>query len=402
MTSTITATATGPAQATTLGNGRFFKNQTFHFETLRATGYVTAGGAEIGEVLETVKTVEEGNVQSWYRAWSAAADRVSALAGHTRDRKSKGNAHLRAYNYERFAEFLLPPEDPKRPVSWEKSTASFDHALETLGVACERIAVPYGGASLRTLYVPGPQGADEKPLIVLVGGFDSTLEELYLVLGRAAGDRGYSVLMYEGPGQGEALRKYGLTFTHEWERPTRAVLDEFLRTHAEPAKTVIVGMSMGGYFAPRAAAFEERFDGLIAFDTCFDFAEAAGSIAARAADPMAMKNPDNAWAFHNARWTLGIRDLDEFRKAAAPYTLAPVAYRIRQDVLILCGAEDQFIPFHQTADFEKALVNARSVTTRIFDPPSGGANHCQAGNLSLLHATVFDWLLDKFPEVARA
>jgi len=64
--------------------------------------------------------------------------------------------------------------------------------------------------------------------------------------------------------------------------------------------------------------------------------------------------------------------------------------------LILAGAEDHFIPFHQTADFEKALVNARSVTTRIFDRPSGGAGHCQCGNLTLVHAAVFDWLLAKF------
>ena len=85
----------------------------------------------------------------------------------------------------------------------------------------------------------------------------------------------------------------------------------------------------------------------------------------------------------------------------AAYTLAPVADRIRQDVLILEGTEDHFIPFHQTADFEKALVNARSVTTRIFDGPSGGAGHCQPGALTLYHAAVFDWLLEKFPTSPR-
>src|SRR5262249_33867455 len=153
-----------------------------------------------------------------------------------------------------------------------------------------RIAVPYEGSSLRALYVPGPTGAEKKPLIILVGGFDSSLEELYMVIGRAAGDRGYPVLCYEGPGQGQALRD-GLTFTYEWERPTRAVLDEFERTHQEPAKIVIMGMSMGGYFAPRAAAFDERFDGVIAFDACFDVAETTRPVmGSLAANPMAMKN----------------------------------------------------------------------------------------------------------------
>jgi len=64
--------------------------------------------------------------------------------------------------------------------------------------------------------------------------------------------------------------------------------------------------------------------------------------------------------------------------------------------LILAGTEDHFIPFHQTADFEKALVNARSVTISIFDQPSGGAGHCQMGALAVYHAAVFDWLLEKF------
>ena len=385
----------GPSPAVRKGNGRFFDNQTYHFETLRALGYILTGGADTSEVLETVKLVTEGDSQSWYAAWEATADRVRGLAECTVDPISRGAAYLRAHNYQRTGEFLLAPDDPKRPPSWEKSLAYYYRGLDALAVPYERIAVPYAGASLRALYLPGPQGADRKPLIVTVGGFDSTLEELYFVIGPPALERGYPVLLYEGPGQGQALRD-GMTFTHEWEKPTTAVLDEFLRTHAKPPKIVIMGMSMGGYFAPRAAAFEPRIDGVVAFDTAFDLAEIVDRILAAAANPVATKNPDVVWAFENALWTMGTKGLDDSRKAFAPYTLAPVAARIRQDVLILQGTEDQFVPFHQAADFEKALVNARSVTTRIFDRASGGAAHCQAGNLTLVHAAVFDWLRAKF------
>jgi alpha-beta hydrolase superfamily lysophospholipase len=76
------------------------------------------------------------------------------------------------------------------------------------------------------------------------------MEELYFMLGKPALDRGYSVLTYEGPGQGDALRSQGLHFLPEWERPNGAVLDEFLRRHKRPEKIVLVGVSMGGYFAP--------------------------------------------------------------------------------------------------------------------------------------------------------
>jgi len=297
--------ATSSAQAGNPPKGRFFNNLTYHFETLRAVGYTVSGGADIGEALETVKLIEECDAQSWFAAWAATSDRVYALAERTKDPLSKGNAYLRAHGYQRLGGFLLPPDDPKRPASWEKEVAYFYEGLDALGVRYERITVPYESSSLRALYLPGPKGADQKPLIVMVGGFDSSMEELYLVLGRAAGDRGYSVLLYEGPGQGQALRN-GLKFLREWERPTKAVLDDFLRTHARPTKMVLIGMSMGGYFAPRAAAFEPRIDAVIAFDTCFDVGECNKPIAAAlASDPMAMKNPDVAWGYQNALWTMG-------------------------------------------------------------------------------------------------
>jgi pimeloyl-ACP methyl ester carboxylesterase len=376
--------------------GRFFANQTFHFETLRGAGYAQSGSAELGEVFETVSHINEGDIQGWYAAWSATADRVLALANNTRDPLSRGSAYMRAANYQRTGEFLLPPDDSKREESWAKTLAYFHDGLDALGIRYEYFDVPYGSGSLRALYLPGPEGADSKPLFMVVGGFDSILEELYPVFGKAANDRGYAVLLYEGPGQGQALRKYGLTYTAEWEKPNSAVLEQYLQTHEKPAAVVLVGMSMGGYFAPRAAAFEDRIDGVVAFDTCFDFTEPAIPLLEAARNPAAATNPDISWAYHNAMWTMGANNLDETITACAPYRLAPIADRIRQDVLILAGTEDHFIPFHQTEDFANALVNARSVTTRIFDRASGGAQHCQAGCLTLVHAAVFDWLLEKF------
>jgi pimeloyl-ACP methyl ester carboxylesterase len=381
--------------ANVMGVGRFFASQNFHFQTLRALMESPSGSADTNEVLETVKLIVDGDVESWYAAWSALSERVLALAESTSDKLSKGNAYMRAYNYQRTAEFLLPPEDPKRAPSWHKSLGYFDKGLTTLGIDCEPISVPYLGGKLRAHYFPGPAGADEKPLIVLVGGFDSVLEELFPFLGRPALARGYSVLAYEGPGQGQPLRD-GLKFTPEWEKPTSAVLDAFLATHAKPKQIVLIGMSMGGYFAPRAAAFESRIDGVVAWDTCFDMGDAAAPIMQRAADPKLAGIPDVVWAYNNARWTMGTTTVDGTGRAMAQYSLAPVADRIRQHVLVMAGEVDHFIPFHQTADFEKALINAKSVTTRMFSRASGGGEHCQTGNLTLVHATIFDWLLAKF------
>jgi len=383
-----------PAAST---RGLFFANPTFHFETLRNAGYVASNCADLGEMLAAVKAIAEGDVESWYLAWQHTADRVLALAERTRDALSKGGAYMRACTYQRLAEFLLPPADPRRPASFEKIAKYFSSGLETLGVRCERISVPYGGGALRAFYYPGPPGAERKPLIMFGGGFDSLLEEYYPNVAAAALARGYSVLTYEGPGQGEALRRYALTYTPEWEKPVAAVLEAFLRTQPRPSRIVLIGMSMGGYFAPRAAAFEPRIDGVVAYDTMYDFGAVLGPVLAAAKNPVAMSNIAVAWAARNAMWTFGTRDLDETMRAAAAYTLAPVADRIRQHVLILAGMDDHFVPIQQTAEFEKALVNARSVTTRIFDRQSGGAGHCQPGAPALYHAALFDWLLEKFP-----
>jgi len=100
-----------------MGNGRFFASQNFHFQTLRALMESPSGSADTNEILETVKLIADGDVEGWYAAWEAMADRVLALAESTNDRISKSNAYLRAHNYQRTAEFLLPPNDPKRPAS---------------------------------------------------------------------------------------------------------------------------------------------------------------------------------------------------------------------------------------------------------------------------------------------
>jgi pimeloyl-ACP methyl ester carboxylesterase len=391
-----------PVQAVS-PRGRFFADQTFHFETLRNAGYTLAQCADLGEMLETTKQITEGDLESWYTAWAATADRVEVLAAHAQDPISKGEAFMRASTYQRLAEFLLAADDPRRPESFDKEVRWFFQGLDALGVRYDYFSAPYENRRLRALYLPGPAGSEKKPLIMAVGGYDSILEEKYPVIGKAALDRGYSVLIYEGPGQGEPLRKYGLKFTPAWEKPTTAVLDEFLRTHDKPAKVVLFGMSMGGYLAPRAAAFEHRIDGVVAYDVCFDLYEAAArTFGAVKQNPLVLKNPGASWAYRNALWTMGTTNVNQTLEAFSHYKLASIADRIRQDVLILAGTEDHFIPFHQVADFERSLVNARSVTTRIFDRASGGGEHCQCGNTSLVHAAVFDWLLQRFPVVSQA
>ena len=392
---------------------RFFNDQTYHFQTLRALNDIPSGGADTSEVLATIEHIKAGDADGWFDAWERTGDRVSQLASRTKDPISRGRALLRAHNYYRTAEFLLAPYDSRRAISWKKNIETFYRGLDTLGVSYDRIDVPYGAHHLNALYFPGPHGSEKRPIIVICGGFDSTLEELYFVLVAAGLERGYSVLAYEGPGQGSILRHQGIPFTHEWEKPTAAILDEFLRTHPLPTKIVLVGMSMGGYLAPRAAAFDKRIDGVVAFDVFFDF----GAISSRSIPPAAFWlgrhglgillnaivrlksafSPSLEWALQNSRWVMGTRGLLETAEALRAYTLQGVAQHIKGDVLIFAGEDDHFVPVVQVKQFESSLTSARSVTSVIYDRDSGGAEHCQLGAITLWHAAFFDWLTQKFP-----
>jgi alpha-beta hydrolase superfamily lysophospholipase len=393
------------------GHPRFFADQTYNFETIRVLADIQPAGGDAGEALRAVSEIEAGDADGWYAAWTRAGDRAMALAARTRETVGKGDALLRAHNYYRAAEFFLGPHDPRRPALWRKNVGAFYAGLDVLKVAHERIRVPYGAHHLNAVYYPGGEGSEAKPLIVFVGGYDSTMEELYFQLVTAAHRRGYSVLTYEGPGQGSVLREQGLVFTPQWEKPDGAVLDTFLAGHPHPKKIVLIGASMGGYLAPRAAAFDPRIDGVVAYDVFFD----GGAIASRHVPEFVWwlrdhhydgvlkflsglkQDPGAAWAQQNGMWTLGAKNPLGVVDAFKAYDLAPVAGRIQADVLALAGADDHFVPPDQLGRFTKSLTHARSVTAVTFDRASGGSEHCQVGAASVWQATLFDWLQAKFP-----
>lgn len=110
---------------------------------------------------------------------------------------------------------------------------------------------------------------EKKGTILAFGGFDSFIEEFYCLWATLA-EAGYEVIAFEGSGQGEALRRYGLPFDHDWEKPTGAALNYFGVPEA-----ALIGMSMGGYWAIRAAAFDKRITGVIAFPPVYDWMEMA-------------------------------------------------------------------------------------------------------------------------------
>jgi pimeloyl-ACP methyl ester carboxylesterase len=218
-------------------------------------------------------------------------------------------------------------------------------------------------------------------------------------------DRGYEVIAFEGPGQGAARRKYGLTLDCEWEKPAGAVLDHF-----KLDDVTWIGISMGGWFCFRAAAFEPRIKRVIASGIAFDYSQfpnIVGQVLMKFffthlrsfTNKMTVKKMKSdgmhAWSIGNLMY---ITDKN------MPMDAAVVALQmngenlhsdlVTQDVLILTGRDDHFIPFKMHRKQVRALTNARSVTARIFTEEEGAQNHCQIGNIGLALDVMAAWIAD--------
>ena len=330
----------------------------------------------------------------WQREFAALAQQALA----------KGQ-NLRAAYYLRAAEFFLPAGDPQRKPAREKFLQmTRDHYGVKPG---DQHRVPYSDGSVQGfLPVYRFTSANSKGCVVFCGGFDSYLEELFLGFFRLR-DAGYEVVAFEGPGQGGALFDSGLPMTHEWEKPVAAVLSHFGLSDVS-----LIGLSMGGYFAIRAAAFEPRVQRVIAFDVFFDSFDCnlrqmqtsirlllvvllrlkmdilVNALVRRAAK----RSMVIGWGLHHAMHVTGTTTPAAYLHAIQRYTTARVSSQVTQDVLLLAGSEDHYVPLAQFYQQVAALENTRSLTARLFTRAESAQNHCQAGNYDLAFQVITAWL----------
>ncbi|MBN2687307.1 MAG: alpha/beta hydrolase, partial [Deltaproteobacteria bacterium] len=254
-----------------------FKDPQYSFQCLRTIGYAPSGGADIGECLSTAYRITEGDDESWYTEWVKTARRLEQAAdtflkaGHT---ISAREAYFRASNYYRTAEFFLHtnPRDPRIMETWGKSRSCFIKAARLSNPAITPVEIPFEGTTLPGYLCLADNKGIKKPLIIIHSGFDGTGEELYFEIAWFAIRRGYNCLLFEGPGQGRVIRKQKIHFRPNWETVVTPVVDFALTLPVvDPERIVLMGISMGGYLAPRAAAFEKRIAVCIPNGGLYDF-----------------------------------------------------------------------------------------------------------------------------------
>jgi pimeloyl-ACP methyl ester carboxylesterase len=392
-----------------------FQDPTFSLQLLRAISETYYKGADIGECLSTAYRVKEGDFESWYQEWLKTAKRVhkyadeSLAAGHE---ISAREAYLRASNYYRVAEFLLmDPEDPRIQTTWESSKGCFGKAASLFLPSFEPVEIPYEGTTLPGyFYKVDNDSKSPRPSLIAHGGFDSTLEELYTAAAAPALERGYNCLTFEGPGQGGVIRKQKIPFRYDWEKVVTPVVDYALtRAEVDPKRLALMGISMGGYLAARAAAFEHRIAACILYNGVFDGYDAFASsfpkslltaiedgnteVVNTVLDILSESDPNIRFNMKHGMWTTGVNTPFKLIQKSKNYTIKNIAQNIKCPTLVLDAEKDDSFPGQPKKVFEALTCPKKYI---LFTAEEGAEEHCQCGAPALSNQRIFDWLDDTF------
>lgn len=386
----------------------------FDFEALRCLGVASMGGAGVGECLAAVGRVRRNDTESWTREFATLAERLATAATTslaTRDAASAGEQFMRASTYYRVATFYLPPADPRLRIYRRQSRDSFRRALALRAPHAEAIAIPFEGSTLPGYFVSA--GNEPRPTLLVLGGFDSSAEELMQWIGLSCAQRGWNALVFEGPGQPGAMDgNPGLVFRPDYEAPVGAVVDHVLgRRDVDPQRIALLGYSFGGYLAPRAAARDPRIHAVIANTIGVDIAAAM-----RMAIPsLFWKLPEGfvdttftalsrvsvtlRFFLERAREAFGVQTPSQFLKVWEPYNLWSVRDELRAPLLVVM-TEDEIAEapralIEDTLEFLQGLP--APATFRVFTRATGGSAHCQLDSPELLPPLLFPWLNDVCP-----
>ncbi|MFH1347687.1 MAG: alpha/beta fold hydrolase, partial [Candidatus Margulisiibacteriota bacterium] len=269
------------------------------------------------------------------------------------------------------------------------------------------VSIPFENTTLPGYYCLADNSGKKRPLIIIHSGYDGTKEELYYTVGLPALQRGYNCLLFEGPGQGEVIRVQKLPFRPDWETVVTPVVDFALeQPEVDPQRIALMGISFGGYLAPRAAAFEPRIKVCIANGGIYDFhsnfvahqppgfekeldnPEAAQKIDQAIYAEMA-KNPGTRWVFNNGMFTFGAKTPSELVRMTRPYTMKGIADKIKCKMLVINSENDLDMP-GQAIKLYDDLTSPK--TYLEFTVEEGAEEHCQMGAAFISSERVYNWL----------
>lgn len=329
-------------------------------------------GVDYSDFVATTAGVERW--EDWHAAWCRNGDMHAALAEEaaSKDRRlTAGEAWSRATVAYHFAKFVWMVDPERSRAAADKAVAAMAKTHEYLDPDAERIEVPLDGGRV-VGNLRRPARAEGPPLVLLVPGLDSTKEEFFK-LENVFLDRGMATLSMDGPGQGES--GYELPIRPDYDVAVTAVLDALAgRTDVDPDRVGLLGVSMGGYYAPRVLAFEPRVRAGVGLSGPYRFSDIWDDVPPQTRETFVAKS--------------FAKDDDDGRRKAAELDLSGVAVRIHQPYLAITGRLDRLIPWEQT---ERAAREAPNGTFLLHED----GNHGCANVPYKTRPVAADWLREQ-------
>jgi alpha-beta hydrolase superfamily lysophospholipase len=358
-----------------------------------AVSLAIAMGGEMSEIDSACRplrglaagAVDDATQQAWFDSWTATADRLDELAA--RDEAagrlpSAARKRRRACAYHLMAERMMTNLSPLKTKSYAKALAAFRAATCGLGKAVEFLEVPYADGPMPALFIAA-EGTGPRPCLVFFNGFDVTKEVLYLMEVGDLASRGMSVLLCDQPGSGGALRLHGQPTRFDMEVPAAACFEAMAaRPDVDSSRIAIGGISMGGYFAPRAASVDHRFAACIAWGAFHDLIGVAANLVetgAHSAPPF------------QAPWVFGT-DMDSLREIAPSFNLDPVIAQMTCPLLVVHGESDRQVPVAQARRTHDMAASSPRRDLIVFPKGAWGEEHCQVDDPTLAIDAIGDWL----------
>ncbi|MQY27286.1 alpha/beta hydrolase family protein [Nocardia aurantia] len=331
-------------------------------------------------------------------AWRAVADRLehqaaqSEKAGHLR---TAGQEYFRASVYVAQAERMQSAKDPSRNAEYQRSVDLLLKACALIDPATTKVAVPYENTTLPAYFHNAATDGRPAPVLIMWNGLDST-KEMMVGAGvhRELAAHGISTLMVDCPGSGEALRLQGLTARIDTEVWAAACVDWLeARDDVRADRIGVAGWSLGGYYAPRAAAFEKRLALCVAWGANHNW----GEVQKRRLDREGENPVPHYW--DHVLWVWGQPDVDTFIDFAADIHLDGVVEKLTVPFLIAHGENDRQIPVAYARRSYEQATHSPKRELRIFTPDEGATEHIGLDHLPYVTGFIANWISDTFAEL---
>ena len=349
-------------------------------------------GGQLGELDRFLSPLrgQSPTSDAWDKAWTAMANQQEQLAQEDLRQGYGGSAGARLFRasmYHFCGERQLPLGERKSK-SYEAAMNAFSRSIELLELPVQRVEIPFQDGNLAAYFVSA-QTTQPAPVVIFYSGLDVVKEMLYGFIRDEFSKRGFHTLIVDTPGVGEALRLLNIASRFDYEVPTKAVVDYVeKRADVDPQRIGILGISLGGYYVTRSAAFEKRIKACAAWCGVWDY----GAIWRKRHETQSQMI---SVPHFQLPWIMGTTSMEEALKRVQPFKLDGVMQKLDQPLLILHGEDDKAIPVEDaTKAFEAA--GSKDKTLKIFTAREGGAEHVQADEPDAARQLVADWFVQRF------